>query len=728
MEPIEQKALNFLVELTRIISNMQMYNDVHPIVKSGVEKAHATLTEILRMQPVLNFGKGEDVLLIQNKQITEKNPSANRFVQMLAERNIGGVVIRQGVTLAEVEQFIKLMSTKRDSVLVNGAINPDLLAGLNKISVNEIKYLMVGEDEDLESLTEARKFFNNVFTEEFKGLKGTEALSKLGMIIQKIMPKLSEMHFDNEQEELWDFFEKSLTMFGGNGIQETKQGLLTSVKSMPPDVQKKMFGQVIRSPQQLEVVLKKFSDDKKAEIIAQEAANNKDMSNALNTLLKTKGEIVKVVETLMKKFGSDVDQSEEFTKIYQMIQQVEGGAKLQKPRGTIWIAEPDEERAKEYEDLFFMLNFKIRQIPDGAELLEEARKLHEKSRDEGCPDLILMELKLPNRSGIEILGIFDIERIRIPIIICTTLVNEEKSFEVQMYYKQKFLVKDEKLPVRELMEAADEFCPREKDDDIDLSLEDDDVAEPELSEEMKAELNKAKEIQRNLMPKQFPAMPGYELQAFYQPYDQVGGDYYDVIPIDNDHVGILVADVSGHGISGAMVMVMVRSAIHMYANSTTSPRALLEKVNPLITRDILPGLFVTVYYAVLNMPQRILTCSCAGHNPAIFWDYQTKQSRYTQKGGMPLGILSGPAFTATLKEEVIPMKRGDRIILYTDGMVETMDPNGDEFSEERFMVEVNRSAGQHSSVCVKHLVTSVIRFQDTAPQHDDLTLITLRSI
>ena len=147
-----------------------------------------------------------------------------------------------------------------------------------------------------------------------------------------------------------------------------------------------------------------------------------------------------------------------------------------------------------------------------------------------------MELKLPNRSGIEILGIFDIERIRIPIIICTTLVNEEKSFEVQMYYKQKFLVKDEKLPVRELMEAADEFCPREKDDDIDLSLEDDDVAEPELSEEMKAELNKAKEIQRNLMPKQFPAMPGYELQAFYQPYDQVGGDYYDVIPIDNDHV------------------------------------------------------------------------------------------------------------------------------------------------------------------------------------------------
>lgn len=714
MEPFEAKALQFLVVLTQIIRNMQMYNEAHPTVRAGVTQAYNTVTEVLRMQPTLNFGKGENVLLIQNKQITEKNPAADRFVQMLAKRNISGVVIHQGVTLAEIEKFIKLMSTKVDDVVVDGQIKPELLQGFSKISVNEIKYLMVGEDEDLETLTEAKKFFNNVFSEEFKGLKGTEALSKVGSIIQKLLPKISEMHMENTDNELFDFLEKSVTMFGGGGIHETRQSLLTSVKSMPPEVQKKMFGTVIRSPQQLEAVLQRFSDDKKVEILAHEVEQSKDVSGALNTLLKTKGEIVNIVETLMKKFGNDPEHSEEFTKVYKMIQQVEGGATLTMPRGTVWIAEK-EDIAKEHEDLFFKLNFKVEQIPNGRILLERARQ------EEGRADLIVMDMELEERSGLEILACFDMERIRIPVIIVTDKLGLEKTFEVQMYYKQKFFAKP--CSIKDLMEAADEFCPKQE--EIDLSDEDE---EPELSDEMKAELNKAKEIQRNLMPKTLPNIPGYELQAFYQPYDQVGGDYYDIIQIDPEHVGILIADVSGHGVSGAMVMVMVRSAMHAWIGTTTSPKELLTKVNPIITRDILPGLFVTVYYAVLDLKTRELTCSCAGHNPAVIWRYASRQGEFTQKGGMPLGILAGPAFQATLKEEKIQLNRGDRLILYTDGMVETMNPEGEEYSEERFMTEVNRASGQRSDICVKHLVSCVIRFQDTAPQHDDLTLVTLRCL
>ncbi|NUM33321.1 MAG: fused response regulator/phosphatase [Candidatus Brocadiae bacterium] len=720
MEPFEKKSLDFLVELTRIIRNMQMYNDQHPIVKAGVQNAYRLLNDVLRLQPTLTFGKGEGVLLIQNKQITEKNAAADRFVQMLTERNISGAVMKQGAPVSELEAFIKLMSMKADTVVVDGQIKPELLKPFNKIAVNEVKYLMVGEDEDLESLTEARKFFNNIFSEEFKGLKGPEALAKIGQIIQKVLPKLSDMNFDNSQEELWEFFEKSVSSFGGSTIKDTRQSLLTSVKTMPPDVQKTLFGQVIRSPQQLEAVMKRFSDERKASILVEEANTGKEISGALESLLKNKGDIVKLVEALMKKFGGDDKNAGDFDRIFKMIQEIEAGDRLVvSKRGDVIIAETDEEMISQYKEVLLKLNFKVEIVSNGKELLSKLRK------EETRPNLVVMDVKLPEMSGLEVLSALDMERIRIPVIIGTTMVSVQNSFEVQMYYKQKFFAKP--VNIKDFLDAVEEFCPKPEEEKLPEETKGKaGHAEPELSEEMKAELSKAKEIQRNLMPRQFPPTPGFELYAFYKPYDQIGGDYYDVIPIDADHVGILIADVSGHGISGAMVMVMVRSAIRAWVNTTTSPKELLMKVNPIIARDILPGLFVTMYYAVLNLQTRVLTCSCAGHNPAVLWTTKDRVSIFTQKGGMPMGILAGPAFQATLKEQVIQLDKGDRVVLYTDGMVETMNPEGEEFSEESFCKCINEMSTQRSDIFVKNLVQAVTTFQSTAPQHDDLTLVTVR--
>ena len=102
-------------------------------------------------------------------------------------------------------------------------------------------------------------------------------------------------------------------------------------------------------------------------------------------------------------------------------------------------------------------------------------------------------------------------------------------------------------------------------------------------------------------------------------------------PIGADHVGLLIADVSGHGISGAMVMVMVRSAIRTWAHTTTSPKELLAKVNPVLVRDIVSGMFVTIYYAVLDMTTSELTCSCAGHNPAVIWRQIQRKANILKK-------------------------------------------------------------------------------------------------
>ena len=727
MDQFERKSLNFLVELARIIRNMQMYNSNHPVVKAGVRKAHTMLCEVLRMQPNLSFGKGEDVLLIQNKQITEKNPAASRFVTMLGERNISGIIMRQGAPLGELESLIKLLATKADAVVVDGQIKQELLRPFKKISVNEIKYLMVGDDEDLESLTEARKFFNNIFSEEFKDLKGPDALRKIGAVIQKILPKLAEEGFDNSEGELWEFFEKSVTSFGGTGgVRGTQQSLLTTVRGMSPDIQKKLFGQIIRSPQQLEAVLKKFSDDRKASILVEDVNNNADIGKTMDTLLKTKGEIVKLTESLMKKFGDDEDKLDEFDKIFNMIQKIEIGDKINiAKRGKVIIADSNEEYTAQYQDILKKLNFDVEIENNGRKVLEKARK------NETRPNLLIMDVKLTEMSGMEILAALDMERIKLPVILCTEMESLRYSFEVEMYYKLKFLKKP--CNVKDLLEGIDELCPKPKEEEAVGSIDAEKAGE--LPEELKAELNKAREIQRNLMPKEFPETPGYDINAFYKPFDQVGGDYYDVIPIDDENIGLLVADVAGHGITGAMVMVMARSAIKTWAHTTTSPKELLTKANPIISRDILPGFFITVFYAVLNMPSRKITYTCAGHNPAVIWKYKPQGGEElkhncleTKKGGMPLGIVAGPAFGATLREEEMQLERGDRLVLFTDGMVETMSPEQEEFSEERLYQAINQSAMKRSDVCIKHMVQSVITFQSTAPQHDDLTVMTLRCL
>lgn len=712
MEPVEKKALEFLLELSRGIRLMQMYSEKHPTVKQAIQKCQGFLAQALRLQPTISFGKGDGVLLIQNKQMTEKNAIADRFVQMIGERNINGVIIRQGVSNAELESFIKLVATKKDHVVVDGQIKPELLKPFNKIKINEIKYLMVDDEEDYESLTEARKFFNSVFSEEFKGLQGADALKKIGQVIKNIMPKIAEMDFDDREGELWEFFEKSVESFGGGGIRQTRQSLLTSVRSMDPEVQKTLFGQVIRSPQQLEAVMKRFSKERKASMLVDEIEKGGEMPGALDAILKTRGEIVQLAEALTQKLGDNDETKDKLDNIFELLNQIEVGDSLVlRKRGKVYICDPDEEACKNYLDLFKKLNFAAEVIENGRELMKMVRKADTR------PELLVMDVKLQGLTALEILSALDMEKIRIPVILCTEMVTIENSFEVQMYPKLKFIAKPANY--KDLMDAAETLCPKEEQ----ISAE----RKPSMTAEMKAELNKARDIQQNLMPQEIPAMPGYDIHAFYKSYDEVGGDYYDVIPIDADHVGILVADVAGHGISGAMVMVMVRSAIRTWAHTTTSPKELLTKVNPLIVRDIISGMFVTVYYVVIDMPSRTMTCACAGHNPAVIWKYKTKECVETKKGGMPLGILSGKAFETTLKEEVIEMEKGDRMVMYTDGFVETMSPNYEEYGEERFYEALKKYAFHPSDVCVKHLFHALNKFQGSAPQHDDLTLVTVRA-
>ena len=242
------------------------------------------------------------------------------------------------------------------------------------------------------------------------------------------------------------------------------------------------------------------------------------------------------------------------------------------------------------------------------------------------------------------------------------------------------------------------------------------------------ELAIAEELQANLLPRKVPQLPGYDVSAYYRPSREVGGDYYDFIEIDADHLGILVADVSGKGIPGSIVMTETRALVKSEAVRTLSPAETLIRVNRVLYNDIKRGMFVTVFYMILSLQRGILSSVSAGHNPMVLWRKASNTCHLVNPNGLALGIDKGPLFEKTLKEQKIQLFKGDRFVLYTDGVIESMNSAHEQFGQNRFYLRTKQLADKSSSEFLSLLVSEVEAHQGGAPQHDDITIVTGRTV
>ncbi|GIW71733.1 MAG: hypothetical protein KatS3mg102_1275 [Planctomycetota bacterium] len=245
-------------------------------------------------------------------------------------------------------------------------------------------------------------------------------------------------------------------------------------------------------------------------------------------------------------------------------------------------------------------------------------------------------------------------------------------------------------------------------------------------QQIENELNIATEIQTKLLPDRIPQIPGFDLFSFYLSAREVGGDYYDFLVIDQTRLGLVVADVSGKGIPGAMVMTMVRSLLRLASHREPSPAETLKKVNRILARDIRPGMFVTALYAVLDVHTRVLTVSSAGHSPLLHYEAAAGTCRQINPSGMALGFDKGRTFDDTIEEQAITLQPGDRILAYTDGVIEAMDENEREFGLERLTAFVREHAALSSKDFTNALVQALERHRGRAEQSDDITITTLR--
>lgn len=238
----------------------------------------------------------------------------------------------------------------------------------------------------------------------------------------------------------------------------------------------------------------------------------------------------------------------------------------------------------------------------------------------------------------------------------------------------------------------------------------------------------AREVQQKLMPSHIPKIPGFEIGTYYKPAKEVGGDYFDFFPIGGQRYVVIIADVSGKGVSGAMVMVMVRSVLRMIGPLGLSPKETILKANRLIIKDMRKGMFVSAIYGILNVEEKTFTFASAGHNPPVLWKKGSPKTRLLSGKGMVLGFVGDKKFDNSIEEVQVTFGPLDRLVLYTDGVVEAKNPGGDEYGEEALSEVISRNAGQDSTQLVQEIVADVERHRTTARQSDDITIVSFRHL
>jgi phosphoserine phosphatase RsbU/P len=241
------------------------------------------------------------------------------------------------------------------------------------------------------------------------------------------------------------------------------------------------------------------------------------------------------------------------------------------------------------------------------------------------------------------------------------------------------------------------------------------------------DLEIARDIQRILLPSEAPAINGFQISGLNAPARQVSGDYFDYIQVDEERLGVAIADVSGKGVPASLIMAICRSVLRAEAARNPSPADVLRKVNRQLYPDIKEDMFISMAYLILNHQRDGgITLARAGHDAPLLYKRQSETVTPVKSPGMVVGIDSGNVFDRLTTDFAVPLERDDCLVLYTDGVTETLNLDGDEFGLERMMQSVRASATNGAQAIVKKIIEDVRDFTGSIPQNDDITLIAIR--
>jgi sigma-B regulation protein RsbU (phosphoserine phosphatase) len=255
------------------------------------------------------------------------------------------------------------------------------------------------------------------------------------------------------------------------------------------------------------------------------------------------------------------------------------------------------------------------------------------------------------------------------------------------------------------------------------------IQEQSERQRLEEELRIARQIQMSLLPGDgLVQLPGIRVSALCLPAAEVGGDYYDLLPLGANRMGVLVADVSGKGTSAALYMAELKGLVLSLSRIHSSPARLLVEANRILSANMDSRSFVTMTYGIVDTAARRMRYARAGHNPLIHLEGRTRTTRVLAPPGLGLGLDPGERFERILEEAEVPIEPGDVLLFFTDGLSEAMNAGAELFGEARLQRILEQAEGLESEQMKERILAEVRRFVGDAPPQDDLTLVLIEAV
>lgn len=252
------------------------------------------------------------------------------------------------------------------------------------------------------------------------------------------------------------------------------------------------------------------------------------------------------------------------------------------------------------------------------------------------------------------------------------------------------------------------------------------VEELAQEERIKQELQIAREVQESFLPVKTPEFKHLELAAICKPAHETGGDYYDVIRLDDHRIAVTIGDVSGKGIQAAFYMTFIKGILHSLCREIESPAELLKKTNRIFCENAANGVFISLAYGIIDLKKKEFYFSRAGHNPILHVNTQTEKVNELRPGGLGIGLASGCPFDDNIEEIKLKLSNDDLLILYTDGIVEALNENHTFYGSHRFNNLLARQDNASAANILNTVAKDVNSYIGNAKQHDDMTMVVMK--
>jgi phosphoserine phosphatase RsbU/P len=335
--------------------------------------------------------------------------------------------------------------------------------------------------------------------------------------------------------------------------------------------------------------------------------------------------------------------------------------------------------------------------------------------DEREFDAVLLDLSLPDSQGLETFRRLRAHAPGVPVVVLTGLDDETAAVQAVQDGAQDYLVKGQVAGGRQLVHSLRYAVGRHQRQRV---LED-------TLRATKEELSVARRIQEQLFPAAAPTCPGFDIHGAAFCAGDVGGDFFDFLRMPDGRVGVVIGDVTGHGIGPALLMAATRAYLRAFAQTQPEVGPILALANRVLAEDLAEGRNVTLFLAQLEPRARTLRHSSAGHPPGYVLDATGAVRARLYSTGLPLGIQPDGDFAA---EPALTLHRGDVVVLFTDGLVEARCPAEKVFGQDRVLDVVRASRSGSARDVVGALHQAVRDFSGDQPQRDDITVIVIKAV